>query len=141
MHPQRDGDAVDPDKAFCFLPRLEAVLRQYPHVEIVISSTWRNQFTFDELKVRFSEDLRSRIVGVTPNIDGECWQPLLREREILAWLQQHHRETDPWVALDDAVWQFHDYSANLVPCTWYVGFDGEAERLLHARLAANCLCK
>ncbi|WP_205895069.1 HAD domain-containing protein [Metapseudomonas otitidis] len=44
LHPEYDGQATPADVVFCHLPRFEAVMRDHPEVEIVISSTWREQF-------------------------------------------------------------------------------------------------
>lgn len=61
--------------------------------------------------------------------------PARREGEILDWLRQSGREHEPWLALDDAAWQFQQHSDRLIPCIWYVGFDGTAEAVLRAVLA------
>jgi hypothetical protein len=39
LHPEYDGQAAPADVVFCHLPRFEAVMRDHPEVEIVISST------------------------------------------------------------------------------------------------------
>ena len=88
LHPEYDRQAAPADVAFCHLPRFEAVMRDHPEVEIVISSTWREQFPLDDLRARFSPDIAARIVGatpITPRIDGK-YLPARREGEILDWL-------------------------------------------------------
>lgn len=79
---------------FCYLPRLAAVLRDFPRVEIVISSSWRTEFELEALRAFFPADLQARIIGVTP------WLPGSRCEEVLAWLREH-RPGSPWLALDD----------------------------------------
>ncbi|MBW8456939.1 MAG: hypothetical protein K0M58_00620 [Thiobacillus sp.] len=37
-------------------------------IRIVVSSTWRHQFTLDQLRARFSPDIAVRIIGVTPGV-------------------------------------------------------------------------
>ncbi|EOB7986418.1 HAD domain-containing protein [Pseudomonas aeruginosa] len=138
LHPEYDGQATPADVVFCHLPRFEAVMRDHPEVEIVISSTWREQFLLDDLRARFSPDIAARIIGatpVTPRIDGK-YMPARREGEILDWLRQSGRKHEPWLALDDAAWQFQQHRARLVACTWYVGFDGAAEAALRTQLSA-----
>ena len=44
LHPQYDGEPTPKEVCFCHLPRFEAVMRRHPGVQIVISSTWRQQF-------------------------------------------------------------------------------------------------
>ena len=139
LHPEYDRQAAPADVAFCHLPRFEAVMRDHPEVEIVISSTWREQFPLDDLRARFSPDIAARIVGatpITPRIDGK-YLPARREGEILDWLRQAEREHEPWLALDDAAWQFQQHRDRLIACTWYVGFDDAAEAALRAVLAED----
>ena len=71
LHPQYEGQQQVPDEvAFCHLPRFEELLRDFPEVDVVISSAWRKQITLDELKNYFSEDIRTRIVGATPVVNA-----------------------------------------------------------------------
>jgi hypothetical protein len=39
LHPQYEHEPVPTELAFCHLARFEAILREFPSVEIVISST------------------------------------------------------------------------------------------------------
>lgn len=91
----------DPDNAyFAFLPAIEAVLRTKPYpVQIVISSSWRENRGLAELRAYFASDLRDRVIGVTPeHNDGLVAGGRLGE--ILAWLDRHDPGA-PWVAVDD----------------------------------------
>ena len=65
------------DALFCFLPRIEEVLREHPEVDIVISSSWRLEFSLEQLRGHFSADIASRVVGVTPSNKqpGVNWLP------------------------------------------------------------------
>jgi len=113
-------------------------MRDYPAVEIVISSTWREQFPLGALRARFSSDIAARIVGTTPifpRIEGK-YLPARREAEILAWLAEQGRMDEPWLALDDAAWQFERHLDRLVACTHYVGLDNRAETMLRAKIRA-----
>jgi hypothetical protein len=132
LHPEHDREPTPADQVFCHLPRFETIMRDFPTVEIVISSMWRHQFSLEYLRSRFSPDIAGRITGTTST------QPMvdLREREILDWLAAHGRSDDLWIALDDAVWQFKQYRQRLVACTWYVGLDDEVETRLRAALAS-----
>ena len=139
LHPEHDGEPTPADRVFCHLPRFEAVMRDFPEVEIVISSMWREQFPLDELRARFSRDIAARIIGatpVTPRLDDK-YMPARREGEILEWLAAAGRESAPWLAIDDAEWQFQQHRDRLIACTWYVGFDDAAEAALRAVLAED----
>ncbi len=58
----------DPAQLFVNLDRLEGVFREYPDMQIVVSSTWRESHTLLELKALFSSDLRGRVIDVLPRI-------------------------------------------------------------------------
>jgi hypothetical protein len=137
LHPQYDGEPTPVSEIFCHLPRFESVMRDFPSVEIVISSTWRIQFTLDELRARFSPDIAARIIDVTPQIEwtDENYLPTQREDEILAWLERAGLSCTPWIALDDAAWQFKQHRDRLVACTWYVGLNDEVALKLRSTLA------
>ena len=51
---------------FCHLPLIEAVLQEYPAVDIVISSSWRDPelHSLDDLRGFLSPDIAARVVGV-----------------------------------------------------------------------------
>jgi hypothetical protein len=124
------SDGTDGPNAplFCKLPDLEALLRQFPRVRVVISSTWREHHSLDELRVHFSPGMRTRIIGSTPGPrrDGYGYAPAQREDEIVAWLVANGGSDQPWVALDDADWQFSQHLDQLVVCNHETGFDDRA---------------
>lgn len=139
LHPQYEGEPTPVGEVFCHLPRFEAIMRDFPSVEIVISSTWRNQFPFEELRSRFSPDIAARIVGVTPQIESTDRGDMQasREGEILDWLDVNKRSDTPWIALDDAAWQFNKFRDHLVACIWYIGLTDAVELKLRAALTTN----
>lgn len=139
LHPEYEGQAVPIEVVFCHLHRFETIMRDHPDVEIVISSTWREQFALDALRARFSSDIAARIIGATPMISRGEDQYLAarRESEILAWLERAGRQDEPWLALDDAAWQFARHRDHLVACTRYSGLDDKAEASLRAKLQAH----
>ena len=65
LHPQYEHEPVPTELAFCHLARFEALMRKFPSVEIVISSTWREQFSMEVLRAKFSTDIAARIIGRT----------------------------------------------------------------------------
>ncbi|CAN7715694.1 HAD domain-containing protein [Variovorax sp. LjRoot175] len=133
LHPEGEGHLPNDGSDFCFLPRLEQLLREFPHVRIVISSSWRERLSYETLLKPFAEDIRARILGATPPRTFGRPHPFAhREEEILAWLHLHDAVDEPWVALDDAEWQFDRHKDHLVVCGSFVGFDSEAEAALRA---------
>ena len=93
------GEAED----FRCLPAIESVLRDYPEVRVVISSDWRTLFSLAKLTARFSEDIRARVIDVTPTIYPKGPSELygLREKEARQWLDRHP-DAAGWLAIDDA---------------------------------------
>lgn len=102
---------------FCYLPRLEAVLRDYKDVEIVISSDWRLFFGLAQQRKRFSDDLASRVVGQTPSLDdGSLQQDGVRRREALAYLARSGSLNRPWCALDDRMDLWDPVEPQIIHC-------------------------
>lgn len=94
---------------------LAHVLRDYPHVEIVVSSAWREEHTLKYIQAFFLTDLKTRIVGATPiheirdagDVAGS------RYREILAYLGDSGAD---WLAIDDDALLFPPGCAGLILC-------------------------
>ena len=134
LHPEVDARLPDDGKVFYFLPRLKGLLREFPHVRIVISSSWREKFACQTMLKPFSDNIRTRILGATPHSGFGVPHPFAhREGEILAWLQIHDAVDEPWVALDDAYWQFDHCKEHLVVCGSFTGFDDKASAELRSR--------
>jgi hypothetical protein len=131
LHP----DPPQPDQRFRSLPRLVAVLRDHPHVEIVISSLWREQLSLDQLREFFPADIAARIIGTTPLTSRvEGYAPARREGEIVDWLESQGRTGEPWIAIDDQSWQFTRHKERLVSCAFYDGLDERVETILRGKL-------
>ena len=121
------------DEHFCQRPRFESVMRQFPEVRIVISSSWRRIYKSDWLRSRFSRDIAERIIGTT-----QLWvpgEPQNRYQEILAFVAKNRLQDTSWLALDDAVEDFPADFPNLIPCDGWLGLTEETVVLLESRLA------
>ena len=111
---------------FSRMPLIEEVLREFPSVEIVISSAWRLEYrnpvqAVIELRAHFSADVAPRVLGVTP--DHVFLKPqdapgsLLtyhRHWECTAWMQTHRPPGTRWMAMDDRSYLFKPDAANLM---------------------------
>lgn len=130
----------------CRLPLLEEILMDYPTVEIVVSSTWRLDWTeeskqIDGMKAHFSLALRDRVVGVTPD-HGQSPAALapdglggyLREWECVDWLRTHRPAGTPYLMLDDRTWLFRPNNPYLMTVDCDDGFLPENEAELRNRL-------
>lgn len=58
----------------CLCNPIEGILREFPQVDIVLSTAWRLRYPLDTsgdtLKHPFASDIAERIVGVTPTHKG-----------------------------------------------------------------------
>lgn len=125
----------------CFIPRFERVLRDFPYLQVVVSSLWRASHDLESLRAYFSEDIRPRIIGLTPfttalvfDPDSEFVLAQTRHAEVLLWIEQN-AYTGPWLALDDAWREFPDPCSELIRCETELGFDEAVERTLRRRLS------
>lgn len=84
---------------FYYLRWFEGALREVPEAQVVIASTWRNNFTLDQLRAHFAPDLRARIIGTTPNLGSH--QDGRRHDEVVAYLRANQLDDVPWVGIDD----------------------------------------
>ena len=130
---------------FCRLPILESWLRQRPGIEVVISSSWREAHSVDEMRGYFCEDLQRRIIGATPVLKRDDWEQydgelpptrFERELEVQRWLRESGEPWRPWAALDDQAWLYRPFNPRLVLCDQKVGLtqrelDGVDQVLQH----------
>lgn len=100
LHPI-DVDYSFSSRFFNHLPRLEALLREFESVDVVISSDWRLAESIEQLQRYFSADIQHRIVGATPQIAPHVVVHHRRQLEIQAWLDGNGLSDAEWVALDD----------------------------------------
>lgn len=122
----------NPTQLFVNRGRLECVLFDYPRTEVVISSTWRENYSLTELKALFSPSIRNRIVGVLPVIQIHTLADMeaIRFKEIQLFLSGSEK---PWLALDDDADLFPASCPNLIHCE--DGFGKKEESKLRAALA------
>lgn len=111
--------------------RFDCVCAEHPDIRIVITSTWREAMTLNELRQSFPASLRLRIVGVTPlsRHHGDHG----RYREVLAFLKRLGPPAKPWVALDDDSLHYPP-SVNVILTDPAKGFDDEAAEPLRGSL-------
>ncbi|RAM61251.1 HAD domain-containing protein [Herbaspirillum rubrisubalbicans] len=122
-----------PNGAFAMLPHFEQVMLDYPDVDIVISSAWREEHSIEKLRLVFSESFRHKIIDVTPVIRASS--PHTREIEILSWLRETGREYEAWLALDDSEWLFSPGCRHLLLTDTNIGFSVQIEHLLRKALS------
>jgi hypothetical protein len=114
-------------------PHFERVMRDFPQVDIVISSTWREAYPLARLRSFFSDDIAGRIIGVTP-VFATTEYLHVREAEIRSWLQNNGRDDEEWVAIDDMASFFTPLCDNLILVDGEAGFSLTTEQELRKRL-------
>jgi hypothetical protein len=106
LHP----NLTPPDQRFSQLPLLVEAIDQ-SSVEIVISSSWRFEWSLARMKGFFPESLRPRIIGTTgPAYIGRH----ARWQEINCYCED--AAISNWRALDDARFEFPDPCEQLIAC-------------------------
>lgn len=103
--PKKDG-------LFARVSQFEEALEKHPQIEIIISSSWRESHSLEQLKAIFTKDFSKRIKGVTPVFEFEPveWadgsgffmgSQGLRQKEIEAYMGENYPPHTPWIAIDD----------------------------------------
>lgn len=131
LHPANVPVGADTD--FCRVPLLEAWLRQHPTVNVVISSSWRELMTLDQIRQKFNEDIRPRIIDVCPRLLDKYKVKYIRYAEIAAWIALAKYQ-GPWLALDDAAHLFPPNCKQLIVCQKEEGINHLTLEALNAQM-------
>lgn len=120
-------------RAFCYLPRFENVLRAFPRTKVVVTSTQRETKSLLELRSLFAPDVARAIIGATPVKTLLNAEDIfeVRYREIQSYLAGSLDSR--WVALDDDATLFPLPCPNLIVCD--DGFGAREEAALRSVLA------
>jgi hypothetical protein len=124
----------DKERDFSRLPKLWEILRSCPHVNVVLSTSWREIYTPAEL-FQFvtnggGEDLLDRFIGINPLVLREAGSfytgtYFRRERECQLWLAGNGHQHRFWLALDDVADSFSPSCANLYLINEHTGLTDE----------------
>ena len=114
----------NPEKFFSRREEFENTIRKLENVEIVISSSWRHQYEFEELVNFFSLDIQRLISGCTRSVLES--KVTKRYDEIMDYLIHYDREDEEWIAIDDSREEFPENCPNLILCNRHKGFDVES---------------
>lgn len=136
LHPEPCAE----DQHFCRLPLIESILRDFPGVEIVLTSAWPltypdQNMALAQIRRHFAPDMAGRIAGVMPDhrdllrseaSDGPNARGELgvfpREEECLTWLRTNRPTGTPWLALDGQPQLFTPGCPNLMATSGETGF-------------------
>lgn len=96
LHPTSGASLFNPKS----MRELEIVLEKFPMISIVITSSWREEKSAEELIALLGPCLGKRVVGTTPIIDD----PFLhnpRYHEVCTYIESVTDYDKSWVAVDD----------------------------------------
>lgn len=127
-------DVCRNEELFRQIPLIEDVLLRHPRVQVVISSSWRENHSLDGLRTHFCKELRERVVGFTPILDrfnrdvfrdmhdAPHLNDAYRQAEIEAWMHLNRPKGTAWLAIDDRHWWFEPGCKNLLITHPRLGF-------------------
>jgi HAD domain in Swiss Army Knife RNA repair proteins len=124
------GEGIDSQGVFEHLEVFCETVRPFiKNIQIVISSSWRESYKFDDIKGFFEDDIQESVVGATPvRIDG--FADGGREKEIVDYCTIN--SITDWIAIDDMERLFSSDCQNLILCDSQYGLgDGELMILTH----------
>ncbi|WP_459190556.1 HAD domain-containing protein [Ralstonia pseudosolanacearum] len=103
---------------FEFADVLKELLRPYPHVELVLSTSWVKVLGYNRARGALPvAELRRRTAGATYHThfdDAYRWNGIPRGEQILRYVGRHRLVR--WLAIDDHSEGFGEYTAHLVLC-------------------------
>jgi hypothetical protein len=115
-----------------YLPRFESVLRDYEDARVVVSSSWGDGRSVEELRAFFSPDIQPRITDKVQNVRYRLHGDGDRARACIRWCRRHRLRAGDWIALDDNSQLFRP-STPLILCM--NGFREDEELQLRMALA------
>jgi hypothetical protein len=104
-HPRRGAylgrEVADDHALFEHAPLLESLLEPYPHVRIVLSTSWVRQHRYSGAARRLPQGLRERCVGATFHSAMSRTEFERTQRGIQVVADVVRRRAKAWLALDD----------------------------------------
>ena len=117
---------------FAFAHQLDAALDGH-RCEVVISSTWREHYSIEQLRMFLPTRLGARVIDVLgPDHRG----PHVRHKNVLDWVARQSSSVD-WRALDDARHEFPEGCDQLILCDGSVGLSARECRQIRVWLAGT----
>jgi len=94
-------------RLFQWIQPLEDILREAPHVRIVLSTSWVAVLGFDRTKSYLPQSIQQRVIGATYHsgyarehgITKRDWPTLSRFQQIMMYVARNPGQD--WIALDD----------------------------------------
>lgn len=97
LHSNYDSDAA----LWTFLPRVESVLREFPEVSVIVSSSWGDSRSIEELRGFFSPDIAPRVIDKVRTQLRRMKPHGERGDACARFCRRHRLRAGDWVAIDD----------------------------------------
>lgn len=110
------ANQATPDQRFEHVDVLMDLLDEHPEAELVVSSSWRFHFSWDELRAAVPRRLAARLVTATGAALPGRYQRNAEIERFLRRLEVDGQGWRPWCALDDCAWEFPSNCAELIAC-------------------------
>lgn len=107
---------------------LSEVLRPYPQVRIVLSTSWVKELGYQKALERLPLELADRVIGATwhTRMDARQWSYMTRYEQIQRHASRH--SVSNWLALDDDTHDWHFEALHrVVQCDTRYGFTLEPQ--------------
>lgn len=129
------------DNLFCRMPLIEEVLREFPRIQIVISSSWREHYSLDDIRDFFDAGMQDRVIDVTPIFERmkDLWPTgtapeYERQWECELWMEENRPWGARWLAIDDRPTWFSPDCQNLLDTNPEFGFMSDDQVTLRQML-------
>ncbi|MGA4475755.1 HAD domain-containing protein [Ectopseudomonas chengduensis] len=131
---------------FMWAPLLTEILMEFPHVKIVLSTSWVRHLGFHRTRNQLPPVIQNRIIGSTWHsemargwADQDWWDKSTRHDQICRYVARAHLPN--WLAIDDdpAGWP-HDALNQLILCDGSLGL-GDVNTAAQLKARLNELCR
>lgn len=120
-------------KRFSLVNDFAKVIKKFPQVKIVFSTSWREYATVEFLSSYLPEEIQEQCVGMTPWFKGDIKH--IRYQEIQKYLQDNNIQ-ESWIAVDDLAVLFPPNCENLFLVNGREGITKPTAKLLEKRIKA-----
>lgn len=118
-------------KKFSLVNNFAHVVKKYPEVKIVFSTSWREYSTIENLKEYLPEIIHKQCIGVTPWFKESMKNP--RFYEIQQYLEENKMK-DNWLAIDDLASLFPPDCKNLFLVDGREGISASTAKLMERKI-------
>lgn len=131
---------VPEEKLFMYSGYLVDVLKPFPEIEIILSTSWVPAYGFERTKSSLPEELSCRVIGSTfchSTLSRDDFHKTLRSDQVFNEARRRNLSTHDWVVIDDDSRRWREHESNLIECGHHGLSDGRVRERLIVRLSTN----